>query len=685
MKYSLSLFICLFAFTLSAQNLSWKKHAKIADKLFEQGKYADAAEHYQAAWKKKPSKKNLIYKAGDCFYELKDFRKAAETYKRIKDESGDVGLAGLKYARALKQDGQYELAKKELLSYNKKYKGEDKKVVSKLVFNELAGCDMGLAIEDEVNQSIVIEHLSESINTLENEFAPIPFSDDILYFTSTMAGDAKMYRSQRQSGVWTQAVVPDLPNVTSGQICHGSFSPDNQRFYFTICQTNGTWKGTKSNCDIYVTRTENGSWSEPEKLRDYIRMEGSTATHPFVVHTEKEEILYFTSDREGGFGGLDIWYTKRQLASDDVDFTLPKNAGPRINTLGDEVTPFYNVREETLYFSSNGHVTLGGFDIFKAKSLGKRFDKPEHLGLPLNSCNDDYYYIEEKNGAGGFLVSNRLFGLEKINTIENDIFVFATPSTQIMATGNIIGKNDEKLSGVNVNLYEVKNSTKNRLLTTRVVENGAYQFVLLPNTEYRLTVMKDGYKSEEKRFSTFDDEKSNYPVDFQLSELGAIANNNAGSSPPVFTDPNAGRSTTTTKPSTSTTPSNTNTGTTYANSNTTPTVIIDTRPTPPPPVKYKPKPKVKNTTTTTPTHSGTYYKVQLTVVLKYNPNQSMFREVKSMGRLDTEYMAEKDWYRVLVGDFFSLKEARDNMLQAQQYGFFDAFLVKYRNGRRVTP
>jgi len=656
----------------------------MADKLFEQGKYADAAEHYEAAWKKKPSKKELVYKAGDCHYELKDFRKAAETYKRIKDESGDVGLAGLKYARSLKQDGQYELAKKELLSYNKKYKGDDKKVVSKIVFNELAGCDLGLAIEDEENKSIVIEHLSESINTLENEFAPIPFSDDILYFSSTMAGDAKMYRSQRQSGVWTDAVVPDLPNVTSGQICHGSFSPDNQRFYFTICQTNGTWKGTKTNCDIYVTRVEDSGWSSPEKLRDYIKMDGSTATHPFVVHTDEEEILYFSSDREGGFGGLDIWYTKRQLASDDVDFALPKNAGPRVNTLGDEVTPYYNVQTEMLYFSSNGHVTLGGYDIFKTKSLGNRFDKPEHLGLPLNSCNDDYYYIEEKNGSGGFLVSNRLFGLEKINTIENDIFIFSTPSSQIMATGNIVGKDNEKMTDTNVNLYEVKNSTKNRLLSSRAVPNGTYQFVLLPNTEYRLTVTKEGFKSEEKRFSTFDhEEKSDYTMDFQLSELGSIASNTTSNNTPVFTE-----STTSTnrRTTTSTTQSsNTNTATTYADNSNTPTVIIDTRPTPPPPVKYKPKKKYNQTSNVTPTHSGTYYKVQLTVVLKFNPGQSMFREVKTMGRLDTEYMSEKNWYRVLVGDFFSLKEARDGMLQAQQYGFFDAFLVKYRDGRRVTP
>lgn len=680
MKYSLSLFICLFAFTLSAQNLSWKKHSKMADKLFEQGKYADAAEHYEAAWKKKSSKKELIYKAGDCYYELKNFRKAAETYKRIKDESGDIGLAGLKYARALKQDGQYELAKKELLSYNKKYKGDDKKVVSKLVFNELAGCDMGLAIEDEENKSIIIEHLSESINTLENEFAPIPFSDDILYFSSTMAGDAKMYRSQRQSGVWTDAVVPDLPTISSGQICHGSFSPDNQRFYFTICQSNGNWKGIKTNCDIYVTRVEDSGWSNPEKLRDYIRMEGSTATHPFVVHTDKEEILYFSSDREGGFGGLDIWYTKRQLASDDVDFTLPKNAGPRVNTLGDEVTPYYNVQSEMLYFSSNGHVTLGGFDIFKAKSLGNRFDKPEHLGLPLNSCNDDYYYIEEKNGSGGFLVSNRLFGLEKINTIENDIFIFSTPSAQIIASGNIVGKDNEKLTDTNVKLYEIKNSTKSRLLTSRVVPNGNFQFVLLPNMEYRLTVTKDGYQTEEKRFSTFDHkEKSNYTMDFQLSDLGSIASNSVGSSPPVFTESTASTS----RIPSSTQSSQTNTSTTSTNN--APTVIIDTRPTPPPPVKYKPKKQQGQPSTVTPTHSGTYYKVQLTVVLKFNPSQSMFREVKSMGRLSTEYMSEKDWYRVLVGDFFSLKEARDAMLQAQQYGFFDAFLVKYKDGYRKTP
>jgi len=688
MKYLFTALICVCALAANAQGVSWKKHTKMADKLYEQGKYADAAEHYEAAWKQKKSKKELIYKAGECYYELKNFRKAADTYMRIKEEGGDLGLAGLKYARSLKQDGQYELAKKELLSYNKKYKGEDKKVVSRIVQKEIEGCDMGLSMKRKEDKSIVVELLSESINTLEDEFAPIPYSDDILYFSSTMAGEAKMYRSQRQSGVWIDAVAPDLPAVTGGQICHGTFTPDNKRFYFTVCETKGAWKGIKANCDLYVTKVESDGWSTPEKLRDYIRMEGTTATHPFVVHTDTEEILYFASDREGGFGGLDIWYAKRQLDSDQIDFTLPRNAGPRINTLGDEITPFYNSINKTLYFSSNGHVTFGGFDIFKASDLGNRFDQPEHLGAPMNSSNDDYNYIEESNGAGGFFVSNRLFGLGKISTIQNDIFIFTTPTEQLFVTGNILGQSKKPLNDVQVSLYELKNSNKKRLLQSKVSPNGAYQFTLLPNVEYKLEIEKDGYKSDAKRFSTFDhDDNSNYAMDFQLSAYD-MSKGSVASKDPVFSESNSengDRNRNGNRNETSTTQQRADqsqTRTTTPKKN----IIINTAPTPPPPVaKTRPKRSTPSVPSEGPAHSGTYYKVQLTVAYNFNPNSSMFRDVKSMGRLDTQYIAEKNWYRVLLGDFFSLQEARDAMIKAQQYRFIDAFLVKYRDGRRMTP
>ena len=204
--------------------------------------------------------------------------------------------------------------------------------------------------------------MSEHINTLEDEFAPLPYSDDILYFSSTSGNKINMYRSQRQSGVWTPAVIPDLPKVSLGVVCNGSFSPDNSRFYFTVCNSGKAWKGVKTECDIYVTKKNDNTWSSPQKLHDYIRDNGKTATHPFIIHQGNEEILFFVSDRDGGFGGLDIWFTKRQIKADDIDFTLPKNAGPMVNTMGDEVSPFYNDLKETLYFSSNGHPSIGGYD-----------------------------------------------------------------------------------------------------------------------------------------------------------------------------------------------------------------------------------------------------------------------------------------------------------------------------------
>ena len=159
-----------------------------------------------------------------------------------------------------------------------------------------------------------------------------------------------LFRSQRKSGEWKKAVVAEgLPNFPNKHFANGSFAPDAKRFYFTLCD-NGD--GLNSKCEIYVLKREKSKWSAPIRLRDYINIESAnTTTQPWVVHQNGQEILYFSSDREGGYGEMDIWYTTRAISSDDMDFTYPINAGATINTIGDEITPFYDLKNNTLYLS----------------------------------------------------------------------------------------------------------------------------------------------------------------------------------------------------------------------------------------------------------------------------------------------------------------------------------------------
>lgn len=679
MKSTLTtLLVVLTALTLSAQD--WKKQSKKATKLFKQGQYEDAAALFESAWEKKKSKTELIYKAGECYYELRDYRRATQAYKKAKESTNEAGLAGLKYARSLKQTGEYELAKEELVYYIKRYKGKDEKTVANLVKTEIEGCELALQFDWKAPQNILIEHLSENINTLEDEFAPVPFSDDILYFSSTTGNKINMYRSQRQSGLWTAAVVPDLPNIDGGVVCNGTFSPDNSRFYFTVCENEQRWKGSNASCDIFMTKRDNNSWSAPQKLHDYIKDDGKTATQPYVIHQGDQEVLFFVSDRDGGFGGLDIWYTKRQIKADDIDFTLPKNAGPMINTMGDEVSPFYNDLKEMLFFSSNGHPSIGGFDVFQAVDKGGRFGVAKNVGIPINSSHDDLFYKEEANGNDGFLVSNRLFGLEKITSTHDDIFFFSIPREQIVINGKVINKDtNAPMDAIVASLFEVKSNNRKRLLQAKTFPNGQYEFVLLPNKEYSLIVEQVGFGSSKYNFTTFHhDSIPIYNRDFVLESGRDLVENAVVSTVDTSRKP-------TSSSSIPTRPSGTNSNRISSNTTTTPPAKSNRR------SQKSTKPTTKKTyprrkaTSEAPKHNGVYYKVQLTVVTNYNQNQSQFREVKNMARLDTEYLPEKNWIRVLMADYFAVEEAHIAMIKAQKLGFFDAFLVKYRNGKRVTP
>lgn len=232
--------VTLLAFNVQAQdNLSWRKHVKLAESLYKKAEYADAGEHYRAAWKQKTKKKELAYKAGECFFIIRDYRNAADAWKNVKDDLATYPLIGLNYARCLKQNGEYEAASSELVNFLGRYNGTDKNTVSKIVQNELRGCELAaqMAVKGD-DPNIQLEHMSNNINTPETEFAPFPFGDEALYFSSTMARRAEIYRSLKTNGIWELATpIENFPVIEKDHFCNGSLAPDGSRFYFTICKS----------------------------------------------------------------------------------------------------------------------------------------------------------------------------------------------------------------------------------------------------------------------------------------------------------------------------------------------------------------------------------------------------------------------------------------------------------------
>ena len=669
--YVSTLLCLLMALSLQAQDkMSWKKHAKLGESLYHNAQYKEAGEHFRWAWKKKTKKKELIYKAGECFYIVRDYANAVDCWQHVKDDTETDPMIGLKYARVLKQTGQYEAASSELVNFLSKYKGDDKALVSVVVQNEIRGCELAAQMAskgEDVN--IRIDHLGSNVNTPETEFAPFPFGEEVLYFSSTMGQRAEIYRSLKINGEWAKSTpIENFPVIEEKHFCNGTLTPDTKRFYFTICENEEAWGGMTTRCQIYVTQRIGKTWASPQKLPDYINEPGVSTTHPFVVHDGNTEILYFASNRSGGIGGMDIWYSTRNINSNANEFTLPITAGTVTNTRGDEITPYYDAVEGILYFASNGHVSIGGLDIIKAKGARSNWYGAENVGTPINSSADDFFFIKTSSGKGGFFVSNRTFGNEKLTTTDEDIFEFEylTPTRQWFAKGEVFSRQTgSQLSNVEIALFEIMSTGKKRFITKTVSENGAYNFSVEPSKKYLIEAVKEGYALATYEFDTYDFATfTDFGAPIYMNEEQMIGGSEAVAekekpAPPVLKEEKVAASVSDSKPSASMKP----------------------------PVTTEEDKSGTNTASklTSPTDAGTGYKIQIIALSRLNLDHPRFNSVKRYGELESEFFEEKGLYRVMIGGYSSVADALSDLKTIRSYkDFSDAFIVEYKNGRRVS-
>jgi len=466
----------------------WRKRAKMAAEHQAAGEFYEAARYYKSILKDKPDKLEYAYQAGVCFLEYRDYQNAVKYFALVKDDNETYDKPGFKYALALKQTGQPQKAKEAFDAFLINYQGAEKELYKELVDNEIKGCNYALKAQEYTDPNVSIEHINDIINTKQTEFAPIPFDNDILYFSTTIKGVAKIHRTQKKNGLWQKPRIPKIfiGNMQKPHFGNGTFTADGQRFYFTQCDVEG-----QPQCAIYVMEQVDGEWSDPKLLPDFINPAYANTTHPFVVTTPDQEVLYFSTNRKGGRGGLDLWYTTRPRKGGS--FTLPQNLGRNINTQGDEISPFYHNRTGTLYFSSNGRVSAGGLDIFKSKGRKLKWEVAQNLGFPVNSSADDLYYTISESHGGGYIVSNRPALPNRKRTTDDDIFYFAKENVAIEISGQIATIDNTPIEAVNVKLFEMTEGEE-VLLQDLVTEEDAYSFSLEPRKYYLLSFAKKGFQ-----------------------------------------------------------------------------------------------------------------------------------------------------------------------------------------------
>ncbi len=505
------------------KNLGYKKKVKIANNLYDQGSYINALMYYEEAYAVKPDNACLASRLAKLNYLVRDYSKAETYYQKFYDLD-PVKYAKAKYMMALMQkyNGKYADAKTNFDGFIAEYNDADgdKAEFQKIVKRQVEGCDLGIKTTSDPER-VIVDLLDEKVNNPFSDFAPIAITKDELVYSSLRSEKAiflplegeeqpdsvqlpysKVFTTKRDGDTWLDSkLFPGPINSDQYHVGNGAFSKDGNRFYFTQCVVG---EALKMECTIYVSEKNGNSWNEPVKLD--VNADGSTNTHPSVgVMKDGKEYLFFTSTRTEG--GEDKKSKKDKLDApiySDLyyaEITGPaktgpvKNLGNKINTAFNEATPFYDNNTHTLYFSSEGYVNIGGYDIYSVTHNGTDWDTVTNLLAPINSSVDDLYFNLSSDGRNGFLVSNRPggYGL-KSATCCDDIYGF-----RIVKEVNIRILVAERrtpetpLAGADVSVVKGKDGYNTPVGNFTTTEGEAVLFALQPDEVYTLNATKTGY------------------------------------------------------------------------------------------------------------------------------------------------------------------------------------------------
>lgn len=270
---------------------------------------------------------------------------------------------------------------------------------------------------------------------------------------------------------------------------------DNKKLFYTVCKYG---KGSYFNCDIHTSTFNGDSWSEITPLGAAVNTPDAWESQPSISPDGK--ILYFVSDRKGGIGGYDIY---QSTLSDQGEWTPAVNMGPLINSAGNEKSPFIHSDNITFYFSSDGHLGMGKYDIFFSKRQESgQFSKPVNIGYPINTPEDEVGFFASTDGHYGYFASNKYQGRGGWDIFYFDLYPEARPEKVLFVKGEL--KNEETKEAVRGKI-ELKN-VETKKVTEIPVDSitGEYAAVVLFRNDYMLTVKKEGFGYESKYIAVED-------------------------------------------------------------------------------------------------------------------------------------------------------------------------------------
>ncbi len=517
-KYLTPIFLlcCLTLSVTNAQPLtksSLDKLLSAADEALAANNQYAALEKYEEAYKEDRDLETMK-KVADLHYALRDYEKAEKWFGRIvnkksrKTPNPYLPEARYTHGHLLKLNGNYIDAIATLQVYIAEAEDPIKIARAK---KAIEGAKM--AKEMDAVSGLTVENAGKNINSKNSEYSPLYFNENEIYYTSLLSDDVvvldgkaeevfvKLYKSTKGEKGWGKGtqVGPETIHREGYHIGNFTFSKDKNTIYFTRQLLDGNLLASSQ---IYSSTRDGDGWNPAQPMAGINGAGDYVVKQPAIGELYGNDVMFFVSDMEGGYGGFDLYYATKT----GEGYTNPVNLGDVINSDQDEETPFY--LDGTLYLSSNGHPGIGGYDVFKSNWDGANWSSPENMGKPFNTQVDDLYFSTDKEGLNSLIISNRIGNRSvKSETCCDDIWTI-TKEEVVVDLLTTITSEGQPLPGASVQLVEMVNNTPGVTNEKTKEEESAFPFPLKREMAYIVIASKEGFYSDTIAFNTTGIEKS---------------------------------------------------------------------------------------------------------------------------------------------------------------------------------
>ena len=473
------------------------------DKNFGLGHYKQALLDYRYPQEINPDNSDLNFKIGICYLNgaHKDlarpyFEKAYNLEKKV--NSNIYYFMG----RSYQFEGNWEEAKKHFNLYTKSKYSSQKEI-------HIKQCDRAIELSKNLVK-VEIVNVGDSVNTIHYEYSALISADhSVMYYTGrypTTTGNSfdndlndwkeDVYKSEFSDGEWSKGInLGESVNTSSHDAVVGLSSDAKTLFLYKAVKNNGG--------DLYVCKAEGNGWTTPIPLNDKI----NTKHHETSVSLSADEkTLYYVSSKPGGEGGSDI-YTAQ--LNENGNWDNVKNIGNTINSDQDEESVFIHPDGQTIYFSSKGHNTIGGFDVFYSTIKDGEWSTPINIGIPINTADDDVFFVIDASGENGYYTSGKIGGKG-----ETDIYLLEFETEKVIATlkgttsdakGNVIGteiliydeETNQLVNTINSNsatgeyIITLDNNKKFRFELNHNEYENIKEFIEIPYAEENQEIIRD--------------------------------------------------------------------------------------------------------------------------------------------------------------------------------------------------